>query len=83
MGASLLSPSWKRCEIGTGGSLGFSGVGCTAGAEGLLQCGRGVKRPWSRGAGEDRAPEVVCAVVCLPVPFILVSAADPELGDAG
>lgn len=38
--------------------------------QGLLQLGRGMKQPWSRGAGEDRALQLTlaCAVVSGPSP---------------
>lgn len=68
VGALLLCTSSKHCQMGTGGSLGFTGAGCTPGSEGqwLVQLGRGMKQPWSRGAGEDQALELTFVGTVVP-----------------
>ena len=77
VGALLLCIGSKCCKMGTGGSLGFTGAGCTTGSEGqrLRQLGRGVKRPWSCGAGKDQALELtfVCSVVSGLSPYACLS----------
>lgn len=74
VGALLLCTVLKCCKMGTGGSLGFTGAGCTTRSEGqrLCQLGRGMKQRGSCEAGEDWALELtfVCTVVSGPSPCV-------------